>query len=60
VTRRYEDRMHVEVLDEGALRLSGQATFDVREFGMEPPRILMFKVEPNVAVRVDIVAERQN
>src|SRR5262249_6222456 len=40
VTRRYEDRMHVEVLDEGALRLSGQATFDVREFGMEPPRIL--------------------
>ena len=60
VTRRYEDRMHVEALDQGALRLSGQATFDVREFGMEPPRILMFKVEPNVAVRVDIVAERQN
>jgi len=60
VTRRYEDPMDVEVLDEGALRLSGQATFDVREFGMEPPRILMFKVEPNVAVRVDIVAERQN
>jgi len=60
VTRRYEDRMHVEAIDQGALRLSGQATFDVREFGMEPPRILMFKVEPNVAVRVDIVAERQN
>jgi hypothetical protein len=60
VTRRYEDRMRIQVLDGGVLRLTGQATFDVRDFGMEPPRLLMFKVEPNVAVRVDIVAERQN
>ena len=59
VTRRYEDRMQLQVLDGGAVRLSGHATFDVRDFGMEPPRLLMLKVEPDVAVRVDIVAERQ-
>jgi hypothetical protein len=26
---------------------------------MEPPRILMFKVEPDVVVRVDIVAQME-
>ena len=33
--------------------------FDVRDFGMEPPRILMLKVEPEVDVRVEIVAEKE-
>jgi polyisoprenoid-binding protein YceI len=58
VTRSYKDRMKVEQLDPTTIRLSGQSTFDVRDFGMEPPRILMLKVEPEVAVRVEIVAER--
>ena len=32
-------------------------TFDIRDFGMEPPRILMLQVEPDVDVRVEIVAD---
>ena len=33
--------------------------FDIREFGMEPPRILMLKVEPEVTVRVEILPRRR-
>jgi hypothetical protein len=40
------------------IRLTGRSSFDVRDFGMEPPRILMLKVEPQVEVKVEIVAER--
>jgi polyisoprenoid-binding protein YceI len=56
VTRSYEDAMEFELLDDAALRVGGRSTFDIRDFGMEPPRILMFKVEPKVHVRVEIIA----
>ena len=36
------------------------AVFDIRDFGMEPPRILMLKVQPEVTVRVEIVAEKES
>jgi hypothetical protein len=36
----------------------GEHTFDIRDFGMDPPKILMFRVEPEVNVRVEIVAEK--
>ena len=38
---------------------TGQSTFDIRDFGMEPPRILLLKVEPDVTVRVEIVATKE-
>jgi hypothetical protein len=38
--------------------LSGKSRFDIREFDMEPPRLLMAKVEPEVDIRIEIVAER--
>lgn len=57
VTRPHADEMTVEQLDDGRLRLEGRSSFDVRDFGMEPPRILMLRVEPLVEVRVEIVAE---
>ena len=44
----------------GSLQLSGESTFDIRDFGMEPPRILMLKVQPEVGVRVEIVAEQED
>jgi polyisoprenoid-binding protein YceI len=59
VTRRYEDTMTVDVVD-GTITLAGRSTFDIRDFGMEPPRILMLKVEPEVSVRVEIIAEKEN
>jgi polyisoprenoid-binding protein YceI len=57
VTRTYEDEMEVAFLDDGTVRAAGRSTFDVRDFGLEPPRILMFKVEPEVRVRVEIIAK---
>ena len=58
-TRTYEDEMAVSQDDDGTLRLTGESTFDIRDFGMDPPRILMLKVEPEVGVRVEILAERE-
>jgi polyisoprenoid-binding protein YceI len=68
VTRTYEDKMTIEQIENakngagarGALKLTGQSTFDIRDFGMEPPRILMLKVDPEVTVRVEIVAEEEH
>ena len=51
--------MTIALVDDRTLRLDGESTFDIRDFGMEPPRILMLRVEPEVDVRVEIVAERR-
>ncbi len=58
VSRACQDEMSVDVVDERTIRLEGRSSFDIRDFGMEPPRILMLKVEPDVEVRVEIIAER--
>jgi polyisoprenoid-binding protein YceI len=60
VTRTYEDTMTLGEVDDRTLTLAGQSTFDIRDFGMEPPRILMLKVQPEVTVRVEIAAEKEN
>jgi polyisoprenoid-binding protein YceI len=59
VTRSYEDEMTLVVLDERTIQLEGAHTFDIRDFGMEPPRILTLRVHPEVDVRVRVVAERE-
>jgi polyisoprenoid-binding protein YceI len=56
VTRSAEDYMTLSTVDRRTIRLAGESSFDVRDFGMEPPRILMLRVEPDVKVRVEIVA----
>ena len=59
VVRHCEDEMTVEVVDDDTIRLDGESTFDIRDFGMEPPRILMLRVHPEVVVRVEIVAVKE-
>jgi hypothetical protein len=58
VARHYEDEMTIQAVDD-SLDLAGAALFDIREFGMEPPRVLMLKVEPEVTVRVEIHAVKE-
>ncbi len=58
VKRRHEDLLSIEELDDRTIRLTGSSRFDIREFGMQPPKVFMLKVEPEVDVRVDIVAVR--
>jgi hypothetical protein len=59
VVRRVQDQMAIDVVDTTTIRLAGSSRFDIRDFGMQPPRILMLKVEPQVDVRVDIVGVRE-
>jgi polyisoprenoid-binding protein YceI len=56
VARRHEDQMSIRAVDDSTIVLAGKSRFDIREFGMEPPRVLMLKVEPEVDVRVEILA----
>jgi polyisoprenoid-binding protein YceI len=58
VTHTYEDEITISEIDDRTLHIEGAHTFDVRDFGMEPPKILMLRVEPEVKVRIEIVAER--
>ncbi len=60
VTRTYEAEMQFRRVDERTVEFIGSSTFDVRDFGMEPPRILMLRVEPDVKVRVEIVAVKED
>jgi hypothetical protein len=58
VTRPVAGDIAISVLDQRTIRLEGAATFDIRDFGMEPPRILVLRVEPEVNVRIELIAAR--
>ena len=60
VTRTVEDEMTLRATAESdELELEGETTFDIRDFGMDPPKILLFRVEPDVRVKAHIVALRE-
>ena len=56
VTRGVEGKVLVRS-DGHRVRIEGEHVFDVREFGIKPPRILALRVEPTVKVRLRLVAE---
>jgi polyisoprenoid-binding protein YceI len=60
VTHHHADIMNISSVDSDTIQLDGQSRFDIREFGMEPPRMLMLKVEPEVDIRVEIFAVRES
>jgi polyisoprenoid-binding protein YceI len=57
VTLTYEDELAIAVADGGGLEIEGRTTFDIRDFGMEPPRILTLRVHPEVTVSIEVRAE---
>lgn len=56
VVRSHQGEMTVSALDGQTIQLAGKSQFDVREFGMDPPRVLLLKVSPQVDIRVEIIA----
>lgn len=58
VAHQHEDRMDITAVDDRTIRLAGASNFDIRDFGMQPPKVLLLKVEPEVQVRVEIFAVR--
>jgi polyisoprenoid-binding protein YceI len=60
VTRTYEHEMLIQAVDDRTLHAEGENVFDVREFGVKPPKILTLQVHPEVSVRVSIVAHKDS
>ena len=60
VTREHEGLLRVSVVDGHTIEVGGTSRFDIREFGMDPPRLLMARVEPEVEIRIDIVAVEES
>ncbi len=60
VSRQHEGLMDISVLDGHTIELDGKSRFDIREFGMDPPRLLMARVEPEVEIRIQIVAVEES
>jgi hypothetical protein len=56
-SRAAEDELRIARDGQGTLHVDGTHEFDIREFGMEPPRVLVMRVEPVVRIRIDVVAE---
>jgi polyisoprenoid-binding protein YceI len=56
-TRTFEHGMHIE-LGEEEVSLTGEYVFDIREFGMKPPSMLMIRVYPQIEVRVELRGTR--
>jgi hypothetical protein len=54
VTRPAEDELRITALDADGLRIEGEHEFDIRDFGMEPPRVLVLRVDPLVRVRLTV------
>jgi polyisoprenoid-binding protein YceI len=52
-TRTFEHGMQIAVHEDG-VALSGEDVFDIREFGMKPPSMLMVRVYPEISVRVEL------
>lgn len=56
VTAPIDGRLHVEPADDGAIALTGETTFEVTDFGVQPPSLLLVKVHATVRVTLDAVA----
>ena len=56
-SRSFTHEMVIEVQGEAVL-LHGSYEFDIREFGMKPPSMLMVRVYPEINVRVELHGTR--
>jgi polyisoprenoid-binding protein YceI len=52
-TRTFEHGMQIEVHEDDIV-MTGEDVFDIREFGMKPPSMLMVRVYPEISVRVEL------
>lgn len=50
--------MRIEVRVEG-VSLMGEHVFDIHEFGMKPPSMLLMRVYPEISVRVEPYGTRE-
>ncbi len=53
-TRTFTHEMTISLVDHTTIVMKGEYVFDIREFNMKPPSMLMVKVYPEIAVRVEL------
>jgi len=53
-THTFEHEMHIARDGASSISLKGDYVFDIREFDMKPPSMLMIKVYPEVSVRIEL------
>jgi polyisoprenoid-binding protein YceI len=61
--RGHDRRVHGELtldVNGDEVVVEGSQRFDVRDWGLEPPRLGLLKVRPDVDVRIHLVARRQD
>jgi polyisoprenoid-binding protein YceI len=59
-TKPVEGEVTIRVADGGrVIEADGERAFDIRDYRLEPPKLLMLKVYPDVKVRGHVVAERE-
>ena len=56
VTQTLDGEVTVSRPDDGTLVIEGERQFDIRDFNVSPPKILMLKVHPEVKVRIRVEA----
>jgi polyisoprenoid-binding protein YceI len=59
-TRAVEAEVSLSATAAGHVVIEVEHTFDMRDFGISPPRLLVLKMDPVVAVRVRIEADRES
>jgi polyisoprenoid-binding protein YceI len=59
VTKSLEGEVTLQVIDDETVQVEGEKTIDVRDFGLNPPKILMLQVYPEVRIRARLVAIRE-
>jgi polyisoprenoid-binding protein YceI len=57
-TQTFEHNMTIRFGDDH-VTLSGEDVFDIRQFGMEPPSMLMIRVYPEISVRLELFGVRE-
>lgn len=58
VTQRVSDEVTLSTPEAGTIVFEGEHVFNLPDFGMDPPKIMMLKVYPDVTIRVRIVAKQ--
>ncbi len=59
VTQSTDADVTVRLVDEKTIEIEGEKTIDMRDYGLTPPKFLMFRVQPDVKVRARLVAEKE-
>jgi PadR family transcriptional regulator PadR len=57
VTRAINGAVSVTTPSAGVLRVSGEQAFDIRDYGIASPAVLMLRIYPTVSVRLQVEAE---